>query len=212
MACVPGMPCYSITNVVFPKKCNNGWLDGLGLNTDLILYNGPNLPCTGINFQDTLTCVIDKINDLLCPEALTSSVLAIIQTNPQYNEQFCELVQACLTTTTSTSTSTTTSTTTIAPTTTTSTTTATPLSYAFTLKYSAIDGPTACASGVSGTYYSDTPLIAGLSVISTDYNQLFRAADGHYCLDGCPNPSNIIYFECSTILGIGGVVSTTANC
>jgi len=115
MACVPGMPCYSITNVVFPKKCNNGWLDGLGLNTDLILYNGPNLPCTGINFQDTLTCVIDKINDLLCPEALTSVVLAIIQTNAEYNTQFCELVQACLTTTTttSTSTSTTTSTTTV---------------------------------------------------------------------------------------------------
>jgi len=129
MACVPGMPCYSITNVVFPKKCNNGWLDGLGLNTDLILYNGPNLPCTGINFQDTLTCVIDKINDLLCPEALTSAVLSIIQTNEQYNTQFCELVQACLTTTTSTSTSTstTTSTTTAAPTTTTtSSTTSTP--------------------------------------------------------------------------------------
>jgi len=116
MACVPGMPCYSITNVVFPKKCNNGWkIDSLELDTDNIVYNGPNLPCTGINFQDTLTCVIDKINDLLCPEALTSVVLAIIQTNAEYNTQFCELVQACLTTTTttSTSTSTTTSTTTI---------------------------------------------------------------------------------------------------
>ena len=114
MACVPGMPCYSITNVVFPKKCNNGWLDGLGLDTDLILYNGPNLPCTGINFKDTVTCVINKINDLLCPEALTSVILATIQTNTQFNQLFCELVNNCINPTTSTST-------------TSSTTTATPL-------------------------------------------------------------------------------------
>ena len=92
MACVPGMPCYNINSTVVPKKCNNGWLDGCGssdcleLNTNSIVYNGPNLPCTGINFKDTLTCVIDKLNDLLCPEALTSVVLAIIQTNPEYNQ------------------------------------------------------------------------------------------------------------------------------
>jgi hypothetical protein len=108
MACVPGMPCYNITSMVFPKKCNNGWLDCLESDTDNIVYNGPNLPCTGINFKDTLTCVIDKLNDLLCPEALTSVILAIIQTNPEYNQLFCQIVQECVSPSTSTTTSTTT--------------------------------------------------------------------------------------------------------
>lgn len=95
MACLPGMPCYCDVQFTFPKKCNNGWLDAINLNTDLIIYNGSNLPCTGVNYQDNLTVIINKINDKLCPEALANAVLAIIQTNPTIAAQFCNLVNNC---------------------------------------------------------------------------------------------------------------------
>lgn len=97
MACVPGMPCYSINTITFPKKCNNGWFAGYPILTNLISYNGANLPSTGVNTGDNLNSILQKIDNALLAEALASSVLAIIQTNSQYNEQFCDLVQACIT-------------------------------------------------------------------------------------------------------------------
>jgi hypothetical protein len=198
--------------MVFPKKCNNGWLDGLGLNTDLILYNGPNLPCTGINFKDTVTSVINKINDLLCPEALTSAVLAIIQTNSQYNEQFCELVQACLTTTTTTSSTTSTSTTT-------TTTTAFPFMVAGALGASIVITPFATAQdacdyagSVSNTnFYTPNGVVLALGVQVSQGILYFPFASGWYLYtyndNGDPiSPKQIFYLD------INGIVTNYTLC
>lgn len=66
--------------------CQNWWSQ-----TDHLAYTGPNLPCTGIETCDTLTVVIQKIEEAICQ------------------------LMATTTSTTSTSTSTTTSTTTSEP-------------------------------------------------------------------------------------------------
>lgn len=148
MACVPGTPCYPVqVNTVYPKKCNNGWFAGYPINTNLICYNGPNLPNTGVITGDNLNVVLEKIDQELDPVTLVQTILQTILTNPSLNVSFCTLVNACVgntTTTTSSSTTTTTSsstttTTTTAPPTTTTTTTVPNYYYYSVDRYSCID-------------------------------------------------------------------------
>ena len=50
MGCTPNTPCSPVqVTAIYPKKCNNGWFAGYPINTNLIKYNGPNLPNTGID-------------------------------------------------------------------------------------------------------------------------------------------------------------------
>lgn len=93
MSCLPGMPCFGGGRVVYPRGCGVDPCLAVKSNTDLVFYSGPNLPCTGVNTCDSLTLVLEKIDN-----------------------QICELVQCCFNATSSTtsSSSTTTSTTTIA--------------------------------------------------------------------------------------------------
>jgi hypothetical protein len=153
MACVPGTPCYPTqVNAVYPKKCNNGWFAGYPINTNLICYNGPNLPNTGVDTGDNLNLVLEKIDQELDPVSLVQTILQTILTNPSLNVSFCTLVNACVannttttttssssTTTTTTSSSTTTTTTTIAPPTTTTTTTVPNYYYYSVDRYSCVD-------------------------------------------------------------------------
>jgi len=41
--------------------------------TDNITYTGPNLPCTGIDTNDNITIVIQKLNDALCSTTTTTT-------------------------------------------------------------------------------------------------------------------------------------------
>ena len=53
MACTPGSPCNPlVVNSVYPKKCNNGWFAGYPINTNLICYNGSELPNSGVAFAE----------------------------------------------------------------------------------------------------------------------------------------------------------------
>lgn len=117
MACLPGTPCSPVqVNTVYPKKCNNGWFAGYPINTNLICYNGPNLPNTGVDTGDNLNLVLEKIDQELDPVSLVQTILQTILANPSLNVSFCTLVNACVgTTTTTTTSSTTTTTTTAAP-------------------------------------------------------------------------------------------------
>ena len=118
MACYPGTPCNPVpVGAVYPKKCNNGWFAGYPIQTNLICYNGPNLPNTGVNTGNNMNLVLEKIDLYLTPETLVQTLLQTIQSNPSLNVSFCTLVNACVenTTTTTTSSSTTTTTTTAVP-------------------------------------------------------------------------------------------------
>ena len=101
MACLPGMPCFGpVKGPVYPE--------GMGpceipcIDADHIIYNGNNLPCTGINTGDPLDLALQKIDNKICPETILSAILILLNLNPSFKQEFCELVNECLTTTTTT--------------------------------------------------------------------------------------------------------------
>jgi hypothetical protein len=115
MSCLPGMPCNG-PNVytLYPAGCLSDRFLGYPIKTDLIYYNGPNLPYTGVNYADILNVVIQKIDNTLDPDNQADQILTAISNDPVLKARFCALVNGCSTTTT---------TTTVTPTTTTTTTT-----------------------------------------------------------------------------------------
>lgn len=105
MACAPGSPCNPlVVNTVYPKKCNNGWFAGYPISTNLICYNGPTLPNTGVINGDDLNTVLEKIDDELNPLTLSQTILYTIQNNVSLLAAFCALVNSCALTTTTTTT------------------------------------------------------------------------------------------------------------
>jgi len=220
MACLPGSPCNPlVVNTVYPKKCNNGWFAGYPISSNLICYNGPNLPNAGVNTDDNLNLVLEKIDNELNPVTLAATLLQVIGTNATLLAAFCEIANICAsyTTTTSTTTATptttttttveptTTTTTTETPTTTTTTTTLPPGTYSFEMKYSAVGGTEACAEVTSSTYYSNSATLNAFSVLATDPALTVAAPAGYYCLAiGCPNALNIQWIQVGAFGAIGG--------
>lgn len=97
---------------------------GCKTSTDEIVYNGPNLECTGIQTCDTLTTSLQTISEYLCSIDLVQVIINNITNNINLYNQFttivnntvdCETVWDCINQTTTT-------TTTIIPPTTTTTT------------------------------------------------------------------------------------------
>ena len=62
MACNPGDPCY---NAYYHPNENCNSLP-CATTANLVIYNGPNLPCSGIHTGDNLDCALSKIDDALC--------------------------------------------------------------------------------------------------------------------------------------------------
>ena len=125
MNCHSGSPCYSHGTVVYPRGCGIDPCHAHKTGTDLVFYNGANLPCVGVDTCDSVTLSFQKIDQKLCPDALALAVFGSITNNLSIQNMFCTLVNACIpptTTTTTTIAPTTTTTTTSTPTTTTTTT------------------------------------------------------------------------------------------
>jgi hypothetical protein len=103
MACIPGMPCFGpVKGPVYPE--------GMGpctipcVDAQYIIYEGPNLPCTGINTSTNLQVALEKIDEKVCPENILTSILLLLQTDPTFKATFCSIVNSCLPTTTTTTT------------------------------------------------------------------------------------------------------------
>ena len=79
--------------------------------SDRIIYNGPNLPCTGIRNCDNLTCALEKIDEQIC--LLVDALYNLTTSTTTTNTSTSSTTSTSTTITTSTSSSTTTSTTTI---------------------------------------------------------------------------------------------------
>jgi len=103
MSCIPGMPCYT-QNVVYSNQCD---ACNQPTSSDDVSYVASNLPNTGINFKDSLTLALQKIDAEFDPITLASTILATIATNYQTKALFCNLVSSCATFSTTTSTTTT---------------------------------------------------------------------------------------------------------
>lgn len=103
MSCLPGMPCYGqLTKVVYPKGCD----PCLYVTTDAskVIYNGSNLPCTGVQTGDCLEVALQKIDNKICSSDLVAQILQTIANDPILGSYFCNLVNACPTTTTTSTT------------------------------------------------------------------------------------------------------------
>lgn len=212
MACLPGSPCNPlVVNTVYPQKCNNGWFVGYPISTNLICYNGPTLPNSGVETGDNLNVVLEKLDNELDPVTLAQTLLQTIATNVSLLTAFCQIVNGCVayTTTTTTATPTTTTTTTVEPTTTTTTTTLPPGIYSFEMKYSAIGGTEACAEVTSSVYYSNSATLNLFAGLATDVGLTISAPAGYYCLSaGCPNSTGKQWIQ----VGGGGAISGASNC
>jgi len=104
MSCLPGMPCYNAYRIAYPFSCGGGYNNSLCLTSDKIIYNGPNLACTGIQSQDNLEIALQKIDDRMCSDAFISHIIVAIEENPVLKAYFCQLVSSCPITTTTTTT------------------------------------------------------------------------------------------------------------
>lgn len=93
--CTPTTPCA--TPVCYPDPCSTSCTSCgdpcanpcyvIGKRTDDLAYNGENLPCTDIDQCDTLTVVLQKIEEAICtlqgllvPTTTTTTTIAVITT------------------------------------------------------------------------------------------------------------------------------------
>lgn len=110
MSCIPGMPCYNVDVVYtyYPSGCVSDGFLGYPINSDYVYYSGANLPGSGVQFKDTLTAALQKIDSKITPVALTQAILSVLETNPGYLAALCLLLTQCAVVTTSTTSTTTT--------------------------------------------------------------------------------------------------------
>lgn len=110
MACLPGMPCFG-GGTTSPKGCGIDPCNMQTTGTDLVFYNGANLPCTAVDTCDSLTVALQKMDQKLCPDAIATALFLSITNNLSIRNIFCSLVNNCIPTTTTTSSTTSTTTT-----------------------------------------------------------------------------------------------------
>lgn len=108
MGCSPGSPCnpspLPMIYAAYPANCAD--IPNGCCPTSKTLYDGPNLPNTGIENKDNVSVAFHKIDDALDPTTIVQNFINIISANPSLAVLFCDLVDNCLsTTTTSTTTS-----------------------------------------------------------------------------------------------------------
>jgi len=92
--CVPGMPCYDNSVIVYttyPAGCQTE-VPGpftLPLSSDDVYYSGPNLSYAGINNTDSLTISLQKIDAKLSPTELINLIITAIQGDPVLRTALC---------------------------------------------------------------------------------------------------------------------------
>lgn len=104
---------FKIKNMCCKNNNNNNNPCGCKTTTDEIVYNGPELTCTGIKPCDTLSSTISNISNLLCSTELVEIIITNITNNINLYNQFttivntvveCQTVLDCVNTTTTTTT------------------------------------------------------------------------------------------------------------
>jgi hypothetical protein len=79
-------------------------------SSNTVCYTGPNLPCSGVNTNDTITVVLQKIDNVICELiainlTTTTTTMPIVCTNPLISLlEIAALPPASTTTTTTTAT------------------------------------------------------------------------------------------------------------
>lgn len=104
MGCSPGSPCnpYPLPMVYAAYPANCADIPNGCCPTSKTVYDGPNLPNTGIENKDTVSVAFKDIDDALSPTTIVQNFINIINSNPSLAVLFCDLVGNCTTTTTTT--------------------------------------------------------------------------------------------------------------
>lgn len=97
MACLPGMPCYDAYRIAFPFIDLGCEETSSCFTSNKIIYNGPNLACTGIQSTDTIEVALQKIDEKICSDQFVSQLINTIDNNPVLKAYFCQLVASCST-------------------------------------------------------------------------------------------------------------------
>jgi hypothetical protein len=105
MACLPGMNCYDAYRVAYPFAFDSPCDTTPCSTSNKIIYNGPNLACTGIQSTDTVEVALQKIDEKICSDEFVGQIINTIKNNPILQAYFCQLVNTCPATTTTTTTS-----------------------------------------------------------------------------------------------------------
>lgn len=99
MACLPGTPCWTpiyqnglIVYNTLPTNCNG---ETQLLSSDGLYYAGSNLPYTDIRVEDTITIVLEKIDQKLNPEEIFAALIVAIDNNPALKTILCEKIGEC---------------------------------------------------------------------------------------------------------------------
>ena len=94
MSCLPGMPCYDsvvVVHTTYPPGC----APSVNVDSNNVIYTGPNLPNTGILHNDRLTDALQKIDNKLSPTDLVTKMIAELTVNSTLRALFCNLVNNC---------------------------------------------------------------------------------------------------------------------
>lgn len=86
MSCLPGMQCYDAYYHPADCGCNE-----CIINSDHVLYIGPNLPNSGVNTNDCLTTALEKIDSKLDAATILNEIAA----NPTLKAQLCAIINQC---------------------------------------------------------------------------------------------------------------------
>ena len=99
--CVPGMPCYQGNDVkvytTYPKGCTTSTPSPytFPLSSDDLYYAGPNLSYTGIQTEDTITVVLQKLDEYFKPESIFDLFITAINNDPALKAILCTKISEC---------------------------------------------------------------------------------------------------------------------
>lgn len=94
MSCLPGMPCYENTVAVYttyPPGCT----PSVTIDSNNVIYTGPNLPCSGISHNECLTVALQKLDSKVCPAQIVEAFFSIVETDPVALARLCDLIATC---------------------------------------------------------------------------------------------------------------------
>lgn len=90
------MPCYNngekvIVYTTYPKGCETSEPSAftLPLGSGSIVYTGAALPNSGIEYADTLTVALQKLDNKLDPEEIVNAVISAIEGNETLRAALC---------------------------------------------------------------------------------------------------------------------------
>lgn len=95
MPCLPGMPCYEpFVRIVYPRGSDP--YANVFLDSDHVRYVGDSLSSSGIQNNDLLNLVIQKLDNKIRSKTLISEILLAIENDVLLKSVFCQLVSNCI--------------------------------------------------------------------------------------------------------------------